>query len=201
MMLLTQKNVHRTKNIWKRSLLILFNFGEIPHGECQVCSSIDPIILHNICHRGAFALLCTACVLRYHDGSFCPICFDVYEDTSNNGGPQLSPASCAIAAPPRPTSLASPPPAHPPHSATSALSAPIPLSPSPITDLGLALRMAAMQSVLPKIWASNCSVLLKLSLYLCTRQLPWLRLTPSGKSEKLYLQDEGLKRLLKGSPK
>ncbi|KAK6119117.1 hypothetical protein DH2020_047160 [Rehmannia glutinosa] len=54
--------------------------------ECRVCSSVDPIILHNVPHRGAFALLCTACVLRHHGGSFCPICFDVYEDTSNNGG-------------------------------------------------------------------------------------------------------------------
>ncbi|KAI3445497.1 hypothetical protein Pfo_002162 [Paulownia fortunei] len=55
--------------------------------ECQVCRSVDPIILHNVPHRGAFALLCTACVLRHHRGSFCPLCFDVYEETTTNKGP------------------------------------------------------------------------------------------------------------------
>ncbi|KAL0384705.1 UNVERIFIED_CONTAM: hypothetical protein Sradi_2864800 [Sesamum radiatum] len=55
--------------------------------DCQLCNSMDPITLHNIPHRGAFALLCTACVLRHNPGSFCPLCFDVYEDTANNKRP------------------------------------------------------------------------------------------------------------------
>ncbi|KAK4402074.1 hypothetical protein Sango_0948100 [Sesamum angolense] len=55
--------------------------------DCHVCNSMDPVTLHNIPHRGAFALLCTACVLRHNPGSFCPLCFDVYDDTANNKRP------------------------------------------------------------------------------------------------------------------
>ncbi|KAL8520340.1 hypothetical protein ACS0TY_011039 [Phlomoides rotata] len=52
--------------------------------ECQVCRSIDPIYVHHIPHRGDFAFLCTPCVLRHHSDSFCPIYFDVYDDSPNN---------------------------------------------------------------------------------------------------------------------
>ncbi|CAI9779700.1 unnamed protein product [Fraxinus pennsylvanica] len=49
--------------------------------DCRVCGSPDPITLHNIWYRGMYGQLCTACVLAHHAASFCPICFDVYEET------------------------------------------------------------------------------------------------------------------------
>ncbi|XP_051136491.1 uncharacterized protein LOC127255138 [Andrographis paniculata] len=51
--------------------------------ECHSCKSLHSIILHNVPHRGSFVFLCTACVLRHHTGSFCPLCFDFYDDTSD----------------------------------------------------------------------------------------------------------------------
>ncbi|KAH6772602.1 hypothetical protein C2S52_004590 [Perilla frutescens var. hirtella] len=50
--------------------------------ECHVCGPVDPINLHNVPHMGVFVALCTACVLRDKPGSFCPVCFDVYDDSS-----------------------------------------------------------------------------------------------------------------------
>ncbi|KAL3620720.1 hypothetical protein CASFOL_035632 [Castilleja foliolosa] len=47
--------------------------------ECHLCF-VDPVILHHVPDGGAFALLCTACVLRRHAGSFCPVCFDLHEE-------------------------------------------------------------------------------------------------------------------------
>ncbi|CAA2972131.1 uncharacterized protein LOC111367826 [Olea europaea var. sylvestris] len=49
--------------------------------ECGECGSKDPITLHNLWYRGIYSQLCTACVLAHHAASFCPICFDAYEDT------------------------------------------------------------------------------------------------------------------------
>ncbi|KAL2464453.1 zinc finger protein [Forsythia ovata] len=55
--------------------------GITKHRECRVCGSEDPITLHNLWYRGMYGQLCTACVLAHHPASFCPICFDVYDDT------------------------------------------------------------------------------------------------------------------------
>lgn len=49
--------------------------------ECQLCGSAT-VLLHNVPHLGVFASLCSACVLRQKPGSFCPVCFDVYDDAT-----------------------------------------------------------------------------------------------------------------------
>ncbi|XP_057806181.1 uncharacterized protein LOC131021108 [Salvia miltiorrhiza] len=50
-------------------------------GECQGCRSA-PILVHHVPHLGVFSALCTACVLRHKPGSFCPVCFDTYDDST-----------------------------------------------------------------------------------------------------------------------
>ncbi|XP_047971411.1 uncharacterized protein LOC125214429 [Salvia hispanica] len=50
-------------------------------GECQDCGS-GPILVHNVPHHGVFADLCTACLLRHKRGTFCPVCFDIHDDTA-----------------------------------------------------------------------------------------------------------------------
>ncbi|KAL1569878.1 hypothetical protein AAHA92_01298 [Salvia divinorum] len=49
--------------------------------ECQACGS-GPILVHNVPHLGVFAELCTACLLRHKPGTFCPVCFDIHDDTT-----------------------------------------------------------------------------------------------------------------------
>ncbi|KAM7484906.1 hypothetical protein LguiA_000915 [Lonicera macranthoides] len=48
--------------------------------ECGCCGSPDQTFIYNVRHRGVYRRLCTACVLKNHPGSFCPICFEVYEN-------------------------------------------------------------------------------------------------------------------------
>ncbi|KAK9288430.1 hypothetical protein L1049_016887 [Liquidambar formosana] len=48
--------------------------------ECGGCSSGERLLLHNVRHRGTYRRLCTACVLKNHPGSFCPICFHVFDE-------------------------------------------------------------------------------------------------------------------------
>ncbi|XP_010270989.1 PREDICTED: uncharacterized protein LOC104607149 [Nelumbo nucifera] len=47
--------------------------------ECGGCGSEERWLLHNVRHRGIYRRLCTSCVLKFHGGSFCPHCFEVYE--------------------------------------------------------------------------------------------------------------------------
>ncbi|XP_072984249.1 uncharacterized protein [Typha latifolia] len=46
------------------------------------CAARDPWPLHHIRHRGVFCRLCTSCVLKYHPGSFCSSCFQVFDPTA-----------------------------------------------------------------------------------------------------------------------
>ncbi|XP_077240514.1 uncharacterized protein LOC143881363 isoform X2 [Tasmannia lanceolata] len=46
---------------------------------CTGCESKEPLLLHNVRHKGIFHSLCTLCVLKFHPASFCPNCFEVYE--------------------------------------------------------------------------------------------------------------------------
>ncbi|XP_059638661.1 uncharacterized protein LOC132280899 [Cornus florida] len=48
--------------------------------ECGGCGCEEPVFLFHIRHRGIYRRLCTACVLKNHSGSFCPICFEVYDE-------------------------------------------------------------------------------------------------------------------------
>ncbi|GMI84424.1 hypothetical protein like AT1G09520 [Hibiscus trionum] len=46
--------------------------------ECSNCSGNVPFFLHQVRHLGILRRLCTACVLRLHPSSFCPVCFVFY---------------------------------------------------------------------------------------------------------------------------
>ncbi|OVA13525.1 zinc finger protein [Macleaya cordata] len=50
--------------------------------ECGGCGSDHRWILHNVRDRGIYRRLCTSCVLKFHAGLFCPVCFEVYEGSS-----------------------------------------------------------------------------------------------------------------------
>ncbi|ESR32473.1 hypothetical protein CICLE_v10005819mg [Citrus x clementina] len=48
--------------------------------ECGVCgNSSERLLLHNVRHRGTYRRLCSNCVLKTHQGLFCPICLQVYD--------------------------------------------------------------------------------------------------------------------------
>ncbi|KAF8387736.1 hypothetical protein HHK36_026390 [Tetracentron sinense] len=47
--------------------------------DCGGCGSEERWLLHNVRHRGIYRRLCTSCVLKFHPGSFCPVCFEFYE--------------------------------------------------------------------------------------------------------------------------
>ncbi|KAK2969664.1 hypothetical protein RJ640_025841 [Escallonia rubra] len=48
--------------------------------ECVNCGTEERVLIYNVRHRGVFRRLCTTCVLKSHPGSFCPVCFQVYDD-------------------------------------------------------------------------------------------------------------------------
>ncbi|XP_008809536.2 uncharacterized protein LOC103721210 [Phoenix dactylifera] len=54
------------------------------------CDARDPWPLHHVRHRTVFCRLCTSCVLKYHAGSFCTVCFNLLD------GPQPPPAPSAF---------------------------------------------------------------------------------------------------------
>uniref|UniRef100_A0A7N1A2S1 Uncharacterized protein n=1 Tax=Kalanchoe fedtschenkoi TaxID=63787 RepID=A0A7N1A2S1_KALFE len=47
--------------------------------DCDECGAVDRLVLQNVRHRNTFRRFCTACVLRSFPGSFCPVCFRVFE--------------------------------------------------------------------------------------------------------------------------
>ncbi|PIA60739.1 hypothetical protein AQUCO_00300330v1 [Aquilegia coerulea] len=48
--------------------------------ECSHCFLEEKWLLHNICEReNNFRRFCTSCVLKFYNGLFCPICYEVYE--------------------------------------------------------------------------------------------------------------------------
>ncbi|XP_004147629.1 uncharacterized protein LOC101204799 [Cucumis sativus] len=52
--------------------------------HCQQCGISQSAcwILHNVRHKATFRRLCTNCVLKHNLSRFCPLCFDVYEDST-----------------------------------------------------------------------------------------------------------------------
>ncbi|KAI4344694.1 hypothetical protein L6164_011892 [Bauhinia variegata] len=50
--------------------------------SCNGCGAEQPsLLLHNVRYRAHHRRFCTNCVLKNHQGLFCPICFDVYDDS------------------------------------------------------------------------------------------------------------------------
>lgn len=50
--------------------------------ECGNCGSQKRWILHHVRIRGIHRRLCTSCVLRLHPSSFCPSCFQFYDNAN-----------------------------------------------------------------------------------------------------------------------
>ncbi|KAI4335109.1 hypothetical protein L6164_013787 [Bauhinia variegata] len=50
--------------------------------SCNGCGVEQPsLLLHNIRYRAHHRCFCTNCILKNHQGLFCPLCFDVYDDS------------------------------------------------------------------------------------------------------------------------
>ncbi|KDP28008.1 hypothetical protein JCGZ_19088 [Jatropha curcas] len=49
--------------------------------ECGGCGGVRRWVLHNVRHRAAYRRLCTNCILKSHQGLFCPFCFEVYDES------------------------------------------------------------------------------------------------------------------------
>ncbi|KAE8734208.1 Ribosomal protein L3 plastid isoform 1 [Hibiscus syriacus] len=48
--------------------------------ECGGCGIPERFFLHNLRHRASYRRLCTNCVLKNHQGLFCPICLQVFNE-------------------------------------------------------------------------------------------------------------------------
>ncbi|XP_050218762.1 uncharacterized protein LOC126669358 [Mercurialis annua] len=48
--------------------------------KCSGCGGEKRWLLHSVRHRGIYRRLCTDCMLKRHQGLFCPLCFHVYSD-------------------------------------------------------------------------------------------------------------------------
>ncbi|RDY14164.1 hypothetical protein CR513_00811, partial [Mucuna pruriens] len=51
--------------------------------NCDICGATQTLSLaiHNIRHRAHNRRYCTNCVLKQHPGLFCPLCFELYDDS------------------------------------------------------------------------------------------------------------------------
>ncbi|XWS14296.1 hypothetical protein CRYUN_Cryun36dG0110300 [Craigia yunnanensis] len=49
--------------------------------ECGGCGAPERLLLHNLRHRASYRRLCTHCVLKDHQGLFCPICLEVFNES------------------------------------------------------------------------------------------------------------------------
>lgn len=49
--------------------------------ECGGCGAPERFLLHNLRHRASYRRLCTNCVLKNHQGLFCPICLEVFNES------------------------------------------------------------------------------------------------------------------------
>ncbi|XP_022721779.1 uncharacterized protein LOC111279152 [Durio zibethinus] len=49
--------------------------------ECGACGAPERLLLHNLRHRASYRRLCTNCVLKNHQGLFCPICLEVFNES------------------------------------------------------------------------------------------------------------------------
>ncbi|KAE8730982.1 Ribosomal protein L3 plastid isoform 1 [Hibiscus syriacus] len=48
--------------------------------ECGGCGTPERFFLHNLRHRASYRRLCTNCILKNHQGLFCPICLEVFNE-------------------------------------------------------------------------------------------------------------------------
>ncbi|KAJ4721891.1 DNA binding protein [Melia azedarach] len=55
------------------------NMKREQQSECGVCGCSDKLLLHNVRHRGTYRRFCSNCILKAHQGLFCPICLQVYD--------------------------------------------------------------------------------------------------------------------------
>ncbi|XVE65459.1 hypothetical protein DITRI_Ditri08aG0001400 [Diplodiscus trichospermus] len=49
--------------------------------ECVGCGAPERLLLHNVRHRASYRRFCTNCVLKNHQGLFCPICLEVFSES------------------------------------------------------------------------------------------------------------------------
>ncbi|CAL9087976.1 unnamed protein product [Musa acuminata var. zebrina] len=56
------------------------------------CNALHPWPLHHVRHRGGIRRLCTSCVLKCHNGSFCSSCFSVLDAGPSRPTPTPRPA-------------------------------------------------------------------------------------------------------------
>jgi len=49
--------------------------------ECGGCGAPERFLLHNVRHRASYRRLCTNCVLKNHQGLFCPVCLEVFTES------------------------------------------------------------------------------------------------------------------------
>ncbi|KAK7264803.1 hypothetical protein RJT34_32414 [Clitoria ternatea] len=51
--------------------------------QCDLCSTTQSLslIIHNVRSRFHNRRFCTNCVLKQHPGTFCPICFELFDDS------------------------------------------------------------------------------------------------------------------------
>ncbi|XP_027368721.1 uncharacterized protein LOC113874705 [Abrus precatorius] len=51
--------------------------------NCVLCGASQTlsVIIHNVRYRSKTHSYCTNCVLRQHPGTFCPICFELFDDS------------------------------------------------------------------------------------------------------------------------
>ncbi|KAK8484838.1 hypothetical protein V6N11_057068 [Hibiscus sabdariffa] len=66
----------------------------LPSKECSNCSGTSPFFLHQVRHLGILRHLCTACVLRLHPSSFCPVCFVFYAGSPPHPSKRVSCSNC-----------------------------------------------------------------------------------------------------------
>ncbi|CAJ1940670.1 unnamed protein product [Sphenostylis stenocarpa] len=59
------------------------NSREPSPSNCDICGATQTLSLtiHNIRHHAHTRRYCTNCVLKQHPGLFCPICFDLHDDS------------------------------------------------------------------------------------------------------------------------
>ncbi|XVF38975.1 hypothetical protein REPUB_Repub20aG0149100 [Reevesia pubescens] len=49
--------------------------------QCVGCGAPERLLLHSLRHRASYRRLCTNCVLKNHQGLFCPICLEVFNES------------------------------------------------------------------------------------------------------------------------
>ncbi|OMO58577.1 hypothetical protein COLO4_34517 [Corchorus olitorius] len=49
--------------------------------ECGGCGAPERLLLHNVRHRASYRRLCTNCILKNHQGLFCPLCLEVFNES------------------------------------------------------------------------------------------------------------------------